>query len=242
MSRFSAGAIGVWTNGVMNFTSAAASFNRELTKAIPDGPYTNLQVGLKMTDSLDSRSLQSLDMNEATSGACGASCTAKILGSTLNMRYGRLRLEDAFGPETVNLPVNFITEYWTGNYFALNANDSCTIIPRSAVTYPTGTLVLDSHRTVSVGSGSTQGMYNNLDATGIHFSAGVIVWSVFATRRTAVRPAAPPPPKRKRLYFLSAGFFCSSASFFTNFLGSFLKSFRQSLQQSLISCPSCVKT
>ena len=126
-----------------------------------------------MGDTFDFRSVQNPDMNATTANACGAGCDAKQLGSTLDMRYGRLRLDDAFGPETVALPVNFYTEYWTGNHFTLNAQDSCTMVPRGAITYPAGTLASDTNRTVALTGGSTQGTYTNLDATGVRFNAGV---------------------------------------------------------------------
>lgn len=176
-SRFNPGVVATatnWVNGVFGVVNSSASFNREPVQSAPDGPYDHTQVGIKMTDALDSRSLQGFDMNVLTTGVCsGAGCTAKMIGSELNMRYGRLRLDDAFGPETVPLPVNFATEYWTGNYFALNTSDSCTVIARNAITYPGGTLSTDSNRTVPLTGGSTQGFYTGLGVSGVQFTAGL---------------------------------------------------------------------
>lgn len=45
---------------------------------------------------------------------------------TLEMRYGRLFIEDAFGPENVNLMMPLTTQYFTGAAFAINTADSCT--------------------------------------------------------------------------------------------------------------------
>lgn len=183
-----------WVNGVMQFTTPAASviantasvFNRQASPSAPDGPYTSLQLGLSMQDSFDGRSLQNTNMNSQTTGTCtSATCTEATLGSPLIMRYGRLRLDDAFGPETVALPVNFYTEYWTGNHFTLSAQDSCTVVPRTAITYPAGTLASDANRTVALSGGTTQGIYNNLDATGVRFNAGVAGQSFSAPTNAA---------------------------------------------------------
>ncbi|WP_158498320.1 LamG domain-containing protein [Marinobacter similis] len=42
-----------------------------------------------------------------------------------DVRYGRLNLENAYGPEISGLTVPFNAEYYTGAAFALNAADSC---------------------------------------------------------------------------------------------------------------------
>jgi MSHA biogenesis protein MshQ len=167
-----------WVSGEMNFSSVLNSINRQSVNSAPDGPFASLRLGLDLVDTFDARSLQGKNMNASTSGACSAGCSAITLGGLLNLRYGRLRLDDAFGPETVKLPVNFVTEYWTGNYFALNASDSCTLVPRAAVTYLKGglggTLATDANRTVALSSGTTTGMYVGLNAVGIPFSAGSV--------------------------------------------------------------------
>jgi MSHA biogenesis protein MshQ len=172
-SRFASGAsLTAIGGGILQLSSAAASFSRQASTA-PDGPYTSLQFGLDITDSFDARSLQTKNMNAATTGTCsGASCTTASLGSPVVVRYGRLRLDDAFGPETFPLPVNFATEYWTGNHFSLNTSDSCTLVPRSAISYPAGSIAVDANRTVSLTGGSTLGTYTNLTATDVKFGAG----------------------------------------------------------------------
>lgn len=147
-----------WVNGVRQITATGTtSFARQNSTA-PDGPFESLQLGLRVTDTLDSRQLQALNMNPNTTGVCaGAACTAKTLGSPLVIRYGRVRLEDAFGPETSALPVNFLTEYWVGNIFIRNNIDSCTTILRSAITYPSGNIATPANLTVALTGGTTAG-------------------------------------------------------------------------------------
>lgn len=162
-----------WNDGVMTVNTSSGIFARQAVTAIPDGPYSSLQLGLGIVDTFDSRSLIGLTMNSSTTGACvGAACNAIPIGNTLNMRYGRLRLDDAFGPETANLPVNFATEYWTGSVFALNSDDSCTQILRSAITYPSGTILTPANLTVQLTGGTTTGLYSSITTTDINFANG----------------------------------------------------------------------
>jgi len=166
-----------WNKGVLSVsaTNVMSATNTTFTKLAtePDGPYNSLQLGIGLTDSLDSRSLQNLNMNAATALACsGTGCKAITWGAPLVMRYGRLRLDDAFGPETFKLDVNFVTEYWNANHFSLHTADSCTAVSRAAIEYPSGYISVDSNRTVSLTGGSTVGNYANLNATHVQFNAG----------------------------------------------------------------------
>lgn len=174
LARFSDGvATRVWSGGALPFNSSLAIFSRSMPNGVPDGPFENLQVGLQLTDTFDSRSLHGLNMNASTTGICaGVGCTAISVGSPLNIRYGRLRLDNAFGPETANLPVNFVTEYWLANRFVPNLNDGCTTILRSAVTYPAGNILTPANLTVGLSGGSTTGNYGGLSATQIAFTNG----------------------------------------------------------------------
>lgn len=112
-----------WSNGSYAVNSTAAIFNRA---AAPDGPYDTLQLGVQLTDP-DGPVLGGLDMNAATSGAC-APCTGKVVGAPISVRFGRLRLQNALGPELRPLPVPVWAEYWNGTAFARNTQDSCTTI------------------------------------------------------------------------------------------------------------------
>jgi len=163
-----------WTNGVMELVVAnrRAQFSRQ-TSTAPDGPFPSLQLGVRVKDELDNRRLQALDMNPDNNTSCsGIGCTAKTLSAPLNLRYGRLRLDDAFGPETANLPVNFSTEYWLGNRFINNQDDSCTKILRSAITYPAGNISVPANLTVALNGGATVGNYGSSTATEINFTSG----------------------------------------------------------------------
>lgn len=55
----------------------------------------------------------------------GQSLVIKPTG-TLEMRYGRIFIEDAYGPENINLIMPLTTQYFTGSAFVINTEDSCT--------------------------------------------------------------------------------------------------------------------
>jgi MSHA biogenesis protein MshQ len=44
------------------------------------------------------------------------------------MRFGRLRLTNAFGSTLLDLPLSLSTQYYDGNFFVTNALDSCTTL------------------------------------------------------------------------------------------------------------------
>ncbi|MCO4798604.1 MAG: LamG domain-containing protein, partial [Colwelliaceae bacterium] len=54
--------------------------------------------------------------------------------SGVNIRFGRLIIDNSFGPETENLPQIFKTEYYDGNKFVLNTDDQCTTYDVSKMT------------------------------------------------------------------------------------------------------------
>lgn len=171
--RFSDGITKSWASGALVVNSNTAFFARNSTGFSPDGPFTKMQLGLKLIDDFDSRLLKNMDMNADSAPTCsGVSCNAITLGSPINLRYGRLRLDDAFGPETANLPVNFSTEYWLGNRFINNQDDSCTKILRSAITYPAGNISVPANLTVALNGGATVGNYGSSTATEINFTSG----------------------------------------------------------------------
>lgn len=58
---------------------------------------------------------------------------AAVQNATTELRYGRLRLQNAYGSELLDLPVPLEAQYWTGNYYATNTADNCTVVPASSI-------------------------------------------------------------------------------------------------------------
>ncbi|SEB00556.1 DUF6701 domain-containing protein [Alkalimonas amylolytica] len=119
-----------WQFGEAVWLEQAVTF---LRSSEPDGPYSQLQFGLRFQDG-DSIGLNGLDMDPQSAGDCVASesCTAVQLAGLQDLRYGRLTLENAFGPEDIPLPLMLRAQYWDGQRFRLSELDQCTAFSASA--------------------------------------------------------------------------------------------------------------
>ena len=122
----------LWVNGVRTAASSIESFSR---LASPDGPFANLQLGVSLTDELDGLSLSNLNMNPNTSGSCASAgnCNAVSLGSTTEIYYGRLEVQNSFGAETAALEVPIRATVYNSSNFVVNSADGCTTYQTSGV-------------------------------------------------------------------------------------------------------------
>jgi MSHA biogenesis protein MshQ len=65
------------------------------------------------------------------------------------MRFGRLRLQNSYGPVTVGQVVPLETQYWNGTGFVRNTDDSCTTLDREHVALSSYTVNLDACETAT---------------------------------------------------------------------------------------------
>ena len=124
-----------WVNGEFENIGSTATFNR-LASNLTDGPYTSTYLGLRVLSEMDNRDF-------AVTNLVTQQGAAAQLSGVLNLRYGRLVLENTYGPENEPLPITLRAEYWDGNQFVLNDLDSCTPITVTAfniVDNPSGLL------------------------------------------------------------------------------------------------------
>ena len=156
-------------SGTFSSGQASVSASINLARASsPDGPYTTTRVGVTISDT-DSVALRSADITFDSDS--NGSNDALLLGQSA-FYFGRLRLDDAFGPETASLNVSFQTDYWTGSIWSRNTADSCTTIATSAITYPFGAINIAANRSVTIGTGSTTGNYTSLAGSAVNFTSG----------------------------------------------------------------------
>jgi MSHA biogenesis protein MshQ len=155
-----------WNAGVLT-AAPKIKINRS---AAPDGPFPQVRVGFTPMDA-DGVTLRASDLNLDTDGD-GTADAARIGTTTMGLRYGRLTLDDSYGPETTNLPVIFRTEYWDGSEWKQNRDDSCTQIALTEIAYPDGAIHVAAHRSPAVGGGSTTGEYADLGASSVGFTEG----------------------------------------------------------------------
>jgi hypothetical protein len=85
-----------------------------------------VQFGIAPVDS-DGVAMSAYDFD-----ADGNSINERVnLGVTTEVRFGRMRLNNAFGSTLLDLPLPLSIEYYTGGTFAINAADSCTTLAGS---------------------------------------------------------------------------------------------------------------
>jgi len=131
VSAIYAGATPAWSSGVLD-VPAANAIRAAVARASPDnpdGPYAGTSFGIAPTDA-DGVLMATYDLDVDNN----ASNDHTSLGVSTEVRFGRLRMLNALGSEKLALPIPIQVQYWTGNGFALNASDSCTVLGRDNVT------------------------------------------------------------------------------------------------------------
>lgn len=117
-TRLSAITSGTWALGQVPVVSTTLSLNRATTA---DGRYL-LALGLAPNDADGIRLLPAdLDLD-----IDGDTIVDHRQGALADIRYGRLALYNAIGPEVRALDVPLQTEYFTSGGFVINADDDCT--------------------------------------------------------------------------------------------------------------------
>lgn len=109
-----------WVDGQLLIASTDATLKKR-ADLTPDGPFSALDVGLQVASEIDNR-----DFDPAQITLTTLSGDAVPLNEQLNMLYGRLALDNTYGPETADLPVVLRAEYWNGELFATQQNDQCS--------------------------------------------------------------------------------------------------------------------
>ncbi len=151
--------------------SITASLGFSLARAPTlDGPYASVAISAAVADS-DGITLKASSLSADADGN-GAAESAEI--GVSEFRFGRLRLGDAYGPETHALPVNLQVEYWQAPDWLINKDDSCTAIALADITYPAGPASSLANRTVTLGAQTTTGFYDTVSGGNILFASGKV--------------------------------------------------------------------
>jgi hypothetical protein len=157
-----------WLNGASTFTL----YTKFVRSTSPDGPYDTLKFGAKPLDedgvtlppkgSLDITHCSDLDVstgdenNACTFGVGVAEDRLRRKLFTTKLRFGRLRIYNAFGTEKADLSLSVQAQYWTGQSWIMNNLDSSTSLPVNAfnlIGAPTGVAV-SGPVSISNGQGS----------------------------------------------------------------------------------------
>ena len=123
-------ATGAWSNGVVSAALGATV----LRAAAPDAPLA-ASFGIAPADS-DGVALSPNNLDTDNNGLADR----VSLGVTVPLRYGRLRLQNAYGSERLPLPLALQAQFWNGSAFVVNGLDTCTSIAANqfAFAFPAG--------------------------------------------------------------------------------------------------------
>lgn len=122
---------GSFSNGVANLVSTTGI--RRASPDNPDGPYAAAQFGIAPNDN-DPDAAGGVKLNAFDLDVDNAGGNDHLaIGATTGLRFGRLRLQNAYGSGITVLPVPIEVQYWNASSFAVNTDDSCTTLPRSAI-------------------------------------------------------------------------------------------------------------
>lgn len=111
---------------------------RLLKTTSKDGPYminpqssedTRLRLGVKIINEQDDVLISPVD-------SVFNSDAKQIGDSAADFRFGRLVLENAYGPENELLPITVKAEYWNGAAFVTNPQDNCSPLNDSRIVSP----------------------------------------------------------------------------------------------------------
>ena len=109
---------GSWASGIGIFTASVGI----LRAAAPDGPYNAVNFGTAPSDS-DGVVLNSFNLDADNN----ASNERGLIGSTA-IRYGRMRMQNAYGSELLGLYIPAVAQYYSAGGYLTHSSDSCTQI------------------------------------------------------------------------------------------------------------------
>ncbi len=172
---------GTWSNGILAL-SGNLVFQRQASAA-PDGPFPDMQIAFKPVDNdgvtidparvdvLTALGVLNVDLDVFPTEP-GTAAYALIAEHAF--RYGRLIVNNAYGPETEDLALTFLVEYFDGTQFVRNTLDNCSVVDVADISFVGGSYtgdldpgetVLTSPDTVTFLNGQTQGLQNVVSPT-----------------------------------------------------------------------------
>lgn len=127
------GVCGSWGNTAATYGTAALSAQLRVGRAsamTENGPFNQAQFGFSARDP-DGVSILNPNYVMAIPPSATAADGA-LLGNTV-LRFGRMRVDNAYGSPVLALPVPATAQFWNGSAFQQNADDSCTqlVVPAS---------------------------------------------------------------------------------------------------------------
>lgn len=124
--------------GTLTFGSGTGLFFTRTTPTAPASPYdADISLAIDVIDADGvAYATNPARFGTATAGNGIAFSDGNALTTNdKQMRFGRLRLTNAFGSALLDLPLSLSTQYYDGNFFVTNTLDSCTMLAASDVRF-----------------------------------------------------------------------------------------------------------
>ncbi|MBD1389869.1 hypothetical protein IC617_10555 [Neiella sp. HB171785] len=164
----------VWQDGIVFVEDDGFTVDRLFTAQTPltsieDGPFTRPEIGLSLEGG-DGETFKLQDLIYDCGGAACPQLAIELLEAPIaELRYGRLKADDGYSPDSLDLHVPLQVEYWNGSNFVVNSWDSCTELGFAMMSFDpqkdnadaidigsgSSTLALTRDRSSYVGSGGT---------------------------------------------------------------------------------------
>ncbi|TMO46978.1 H-type lectin domain-containing protein [Pseudoalteromonas ruthenica] len=143
--------------GEIKVTESDVTFIRQTNASQIDGPYDNTNINLL----LKAEQLEGAVLNGQP---CGGDCSQTI-ASPVKLRYGRLALQDNYGPANEELLVPMTAQFWNGQGWAINNLDNCSQYKYQSLSYPSDLTVTGNNGQLNSG-GYKSGEGIEVDANG----------------------------------------------------------------------------
>jgi MSHA biogenesis protein MshQ len=111
-------------DGVGEVTLSGEQLFYDKPATVTESFATNIDLTLAVSDLTDSDEV--CYYADTVDDTCD-SFTFLDIGTT-EQRYGRMRIENVYGPETLDLQLSILTEYYNNGGYILNTDDSCTAL------------------------------------------------------------------------------------------------------------------
>jgi len=143
-------------DGIVHISGEELTYSKPIS---PEAPFvTDADLVFAINDLTDS---DGVCYDPESDSICNTYTISSLSGGA--QRYGRIQLQNAYGPETLPLTIPVLTEYFDGTNFVLNSLDSCTPYDTTHLAFNNYQGNLASGETTASGSGTLlSGIGNSL--------------------------------------------------------------------------------
>jgi hypothetical protein len=129
---------GTGTGTVTEDTTAGAKFAFTRNTTTPDSPFTaNISLTVSVQDAHEAATGGNGTISSASAVIFNGGGTGIAFDAGALFRHGIMKLGNALGSQSLDLPMPLQTQYWSGTGFVLNTADNCTAISLANVSFPT---------------------------------------------------------------------------------------------------------